>query len=415
MLSKSKVVNLFIIVILSLQEVRVNFLGLISGSELAILVLLPIMFLLLNKKNSAYNKNFLYTMAMFIVWFTGIIISDLYNSVTLSNFLKGIGHPLFILMCFLVFHIGLKSEHNLFRSILIGLLISAIIRSLSPSKIAEFRFGLYYVFLYLILVISYFKWAKYPKSIMVLILLLGLITLAFASRSNFIILFICVVILFVAYQRRNSSSYISVKSKQMIFFLVGAFLAITLIQNVYIFAVSQKVFDDRYQAKFEEQLDRGVPLIFSGRTEIYSSIAAIKDSPIFGHGSWAVNPKYTLLEMQAIGGRVEKNADLTRLNTHRIPAHSFILGTWVYSGLLAALFFVYFAIVLFRGILYFFNNINHPFAPTFIVLAITFVWHLLFSPLGVDKRIFVGLLLAVGGGMWSKFESEKKKSKILTK
>jgi hypothetical protein len=78
--------------------------------------------------------------------------------------------------------------------------------------------------------------------------------------------------------------------------------------------------------KYETQKSGAYGVLIGGRTEILSSVVAIKDSPIVGHGSWAKNCHYTdiLSEMRRKFGYFQgpENEDCL------IPTHSILLGAW---------------------------------------------------------------------------------------
>lgn len=143
--------------------------------------------------------------------------------------------------------------------------------------------------------------------------------------------------------------------------------------------------------KYEEQAAGKYGVLLGGRVELLGEIPAILDSPILGHGSWARDPFYQLLERQALirlGYRSLASNDINppSLREGEIPSHSYIFGAWVHAGILGAVFWTW--VLLFTGsTLLRVYPANVTLLPLAAFVALLMMWNILFSPVGLTSRI----------------------------
>ena len=78
-------------------------------------------------------------------------------------------------------------------------------------------------------------------------------------------------------------------------------------------------------------------MLVGGRPETLVAIQAIRDSPILGHGSYPVDPKYLALKsrIQYEHGYSDSD-DPEDIVDPVIPTHSHLTMAWVESGILGA-------------------------------------------------------------------------------
>ena len=119
-------------------------------------------------------------------------------------------------------------------------------------------------------------------------------------------------------------------------------------KGLYTYTVKQGWLGDDEMQKYEKQATEigtsALSLLMSGRSECWIALSAIKDKPFFGHG-------YKPPDFDGYAERwVEKYGDaldVRRMREQRmrgiksIPAHSHILGAWLYHGAGGLLFWVY--------------------------------------------------------------------------
>lgn len=134
-------------------------------------------------------------------------------------------------------------------------------------------------------------------------------------------------------------------------------------------------------------------VIAGGRAEIIASSRAILDSPILGHGSWAKDAKYVeaqrqgLTDLGILGGNQPTDPSL-------IPAHSYLMQSWVWAGLAGGLFWLAVAALALwlMGNLYALRVALSP----LIVFATTLqLWNIAFSPYSNTARLLAAFGIAV--------------------
>lgn len=395
-MNEDKKYNYLVFLISATSTFTVSFLGLVAVSELILLAILPWLIINDKKKSYSFNINFRSTVLMLLVWFLSVVISDLYNATPLSKFYKGIGQPLMIFVSFWSLCLLLKNSRSFFKYFLIGNIVSAIVNIFTNQVAAEnFRFGLFKVLTAIVFFVMYSIWTSHrKKNVYYLFLILAIIGFVSGGRSNGLIILIAVFILYYAETNRIKTTV----SKSKIFKILLLTVVVGWItQELYVFSVKSKLFPRDYQEKFESQLATGLPVILSGRTEFFGSSQAIIDSPIFGHGSWASNPKYLIIVLNKtfVTDEARREYLVETRGSSKIPSHSFIFGEWVEHGILGMIFFLFFGQRLFRLLLYILENSKKPEIPFLTYVLITYAWHLFFSPIGAEKRLFIVLILCL--------------------
>lgn len=393
----SKVYSFLTFLVGALSSINITVFGLISITELISVISFPILLLFYKNKFEAFSVNEKKVLGMIAIWTIAIVISDVLNQTPLKLFLKGIGHPIIILTLFFLFSRLLIQNCNLFfKYFILGQIFSSIFNYLT-NKIAQeyFRFGILGIIVAISFSLIYYFW-KRGSYIYSYIVLFMLMTLGFieGGRSSGLTLFLTIVLLMYSQKLNQNNATIGYRNIMKIasIFLVLGFA----IQETYVFAVKSKLFSQEYQTKFEAQLNTGLPLLLSGRTEIFSSLEAIQDSPFIGHGSWKKDLKYTNIYFQKQSMDVSTFDDTTKTyGFDKIPAHSFFFGAWVEHGILAALFFLFFGKILLNVLIFVVNSFKDASTPYLILLCLSYFWHLFFSPLGSDKRIFIALIFAL--------------------
>lgn len=138
--------------------------------------------------------------------------------------------------------------------------------------------------------------------------------------------------------------------------------------------------------KYETQKSGTYGVLIGGRTEILSSVIAIKDAPFIGHGSWAKNCDYIniLTELRRRFGYVQVPNDEDCL----IPTHSIFLGAWVEAGILGAIFWLWVGKTALNTLLALAQP-NVKFDPLITFYCFLFFWDLAFSPYGATSRFVV--------------------------
>jgi hypothetical protein len=173
-----------------------------------------------------------------------------------------------------------------------------------------------------------------------------------------------------------------------------------ILLQVYSFGASSGYFGDVAKEKFESQVmysGGAIDIILGGRAEALVSTIAIADSPIIGHGSWAKDYRYIamLIELRARYSEVNPNALSGEVFDGLIPSHSYLLGAWVESGIVGALFWIVIIGVSFFCVLPAAIKLGDWLGLLVIMLLPSLFWSIIFSPFGANVRVETAGVLAI--------------------
>lgn len=186
--------------------------------------------------------------------------------------------------------------------------------------------------------------------------------------------------------------------KQVGLSIFAVFFGIILINGFSALAISG-VMGQNLQSKAESQLARGSTYVYNwpmasfwapligGRVEMIVSTEAIKDSPILGHGSWAVDMKYVDLFSTYSGADV----DTQRLQNEYgesglIPTHSHFFGAWVDAGITGGVFWLVLLVLVIRALFVLLIR-PFPYKVIYAFFLIAFCWDVFFSPFDTGRRL----------------------------
>ena len=188
--------------------------------------------------------------------------------------------------------------------------------------------------------------------------------------------------------RRRESAGVHVSRGLKIALGTTALIGAISIYAGYSYAAAEGYLGDEARDKFETESSGQYGVLLGGRGELLSTIPAIIDSPIIGHGSWAHDVKYLVQMRQALALLRYKGAlEMTRdqLVEGLIPAHSFLLGAWVWAGFLGAVFWAWVWTLIVKAL-----SVVYPAAahllPLMAFFSVMLLWDILFSPFGLDRR-----------------------------
>ncbi len=127
-----------------------------------------------------------------------------------------------------------------------------------------------------------------------------------------------------------------------------------------------------------------------------AALSSIEQSPIIGHGSWAVDVRMELafrIAYYAIAGQSPDPSVAQRAD--KLP-HSQILSAWYEGGLLGISFFVYFGYLLIRYTIYCARTRMYNYmTPLYLFICLQSLWHLIMSPFGGSQRLVIAFAVAV--------------------
>jgi hypothetical protein len=388
----------------------INLVGSLPGDEIVVLLLLP--FLLINHGKRAFRREYVWFYVLLGGWLFGTIVGDLYLGTSLASKLKGIARVVFLALDFATLAMLIDRKT---RGFVVFFLADAVLLYLGALKfggasfLTEWKYGLAGTVTIPALLLSSYFFAKRRWGICVLIALgLAALNLHYAVRSQVgINLMAAVVVLPIAGVRKGQAGRAFGGAE---FFKLLIVLALTGgaaygANQVVKYAANHNYFDDQTQAKFESQSAGRLGVLVGGRPETLVAIRAILDSPIIGHGSFAVSQKY-LQMMQDIQYEYGYSGsdETVDLDNPGIPTHSHLTQAWVESGILGGIFWIYVLVLVGRMFVQTVLQRN-ALMPLYSYVAVSFTWDVLFSPMGSTDRLVAALVvllcydfLNAGGG-----------------
>ena len=227
----------------------------------------------------------------------------------------------------------------------------------------------------------------------------GVLVMVLGSRSGSIAYFMTAATLFYIWCLKGSArGRLQLNARFICSTFAVLLVGLSFAYFAYIYAAPSGIIGERQQEKFYDQSSTrfGVSplgLIASGRAEVVAGVLAALDNPILGLGSWPNIGEY-LTEAVDISGEEISEQQYQYFFTQRAAGHSIIIGTWFNNGTFALVFWLYFVLCMLRVLLFVIRRDN-LLSPFVIYLCYELSWALLFSPLNLYGRLWVGLFAAM--------------------
>jgi hypothetical protein len=370
--------------------IEVNIVGRLFVPEIVLLFVL----VFAATTNNLHVRKQATLIGLMAIWFIGQVLTDITRGTESDDFLRGWARIAFFLTNFVGLSILLSDRRSSMFSYLAGFAASGIIAYIYlPSEYAlsfPFKFGYGPSLAIFAVLLSWYLRALFPLQIGISItpvVLVSVLSILQGARSQGLILLLCAA---VTYSKSRLSRVKSTPLKAGILILT----AIAGVSAVY-FLYSALAVDgylgqeerDKYLLESSGELG-----LISGRAEIFSSLRAIRDAPIIGHGSWAKNAEYVLYLQDVLASYgVDMYYDETN---NVIPTHSHLFGSWVEAGIFGAICWAY--------VLYFIGKccsrvMKSESSIDVLVLYIIILmsWDILFSPFGAERRLIEAFNLVV--------------------
>ena len=375
----------------------VSIIGQLPGNEILLFPLLPV--LLLMHANRAFSREYRWFYVLVICWLFGTIVGDLYLGSPLANSIKGTARVVFFALDFIT--LAILINNNTRRLIIFQLSIFVqmffIIRFFRGDFLTQWKFGgSSIVTITALLISSYFYTRRRYWICFFIVLGVAGLNLIFAFRSQIATDFISAALILPIFARARTSGgptapFRNLLKIGLLLALAGgaAFLANQAIQ----LAADKGLFDESVTAKFKTQAGGKFGVLVGGRPETLVAIQAIRDSPIIGHGSFAVDPKYLKLKQDIEYENGYSDTDLPEdAEVESIPTHSHLTMAWVESGIFGGIFWIYVLVLTFRGVVAVSFN-RPPLAPLYSYLLLNFIWNVLYSPFGSVNRMWAAFFI----------------------
>jgi len=348
----------------------------------------------------------------------GLLIADLLNDTPPDSLIKGVGAYLifpttvaFISTCLDISQLWVAIN----TLVLVNLFRSDAFNEIGFTQ-DNFKFGYSFALVFALLSLTVLISRLFKGTSITTKYLSIFSTLAIALLGlwgNLRLLSLCAAIAYILSELFSSRLY-KVKSRNVdlkSLLLVALSAPLILIAVSIIFGllslVGFQIFlpfvNDNALEKTQIQSTGLLGIIFGGRSEIFSSILAWLDKPLYGWGSWAVDSdNYYRIQgarLQAAFGYEVDASNLYEILSRRgvekyIPTHSVILALLVWSGFFGVIpVYLYFSqslidlIAMSRRI----DSYSYPYLFSFVLG----IWNFLFSPFGYSNRVFMAYLFSI--------------------
>jgi hypothetical protein len=383
--------DFIVFLIPALQFVRLKVVGTLTGSDIVILLAFIVLFLSGEIRIKArIGRKFLILCSL---WLLSQIVTDLIKHSAFADYARGWSA---IGLTFIGFSVMFSLIYGSPRRITIytlGMIAGGLLASfVNPSELAEYdiwKFGLALPVTLSVLLIASRKEVR-EFGAFFLTASIGIVHFLLGSRSiGEFCLGAAVYILVAGYLQRKGFANRTLKNGTIAAIAVLGFIGLMGTYMGYQYAVISGMLGDDARKKFEEQSSGDYGVLLGGRVEMLSSVPAIIDSPILGHGSFARDPKYLLAEQQALAMMGYKGAgklDPDMLEEGLIPTHSHLLGSWVNAGILGGLIWAWVWLLACKMLLRVYPS-GVKLLPLAAYAAFDLLWEILFSPYGLQARV----------------------------
>lgn len=397
--------NIYALFVGLLTGIQIRLIGMVSLSEI---IIIPSVFFLIYKLNF-YIKNKYYkrVLILSLVWLASAILSDLFNQSSPTNTLKGIGYISIFIFC-LIFSYWLLYD-NIYRIkyFLIGYVVSNLIKlfifpsgsledtlqetnNLEEFYVVWFTYYIYPLILFIVLIL----YSRYRVITILFVFLIGVYALFSLSRSLFLIhTLVSVFLLYIGEVRDDNKLYKYKRiNNHILRNIIILICSLVVVKECYEYSASRGILGESAYNKYVAQKEKSEIGLLSGRKEFFIALYAIKNSPLLGFGSYALDKK-------GYGKQFLLEYDPTNIYIHKfgsdslIPSHSYIMGAWVYHGILGALFWVYIIYLLLLFIIKY-SLFDKKIIAYMFLMIFTFLWDIFFSP-GWGVRTYVALQISL--------------------
>ena len=335
-----------------------------------------------------------------LLWFLSAIITDIYRKSSLDDAVRGIFVLPFLFAVFVVAFALLWDDLMRVKWMVLGMAVSGIISifffrtqaligraaetGMQVEEIINFKLVYASVLMLVIGVITVFLFKRRPMLVVLILLGASFIYLLQGYRNGFLTLLLCAGGSWLSKDR-----FFTLRKLQENALLLVAIVAISGItaMEIYAYAVQKGWLGESELEKYKNQTDSSVGLL-EGRAQFIASMFAIRDSPILGHGSWAVDKSGYGADMYRYIDDKDKMEQYNRLAMKKapwIPTHSHLWQAWVWHGFLGGLFWIYTFILILQylktGL-----HLCRPLIAYNLLLFIGASWDLFFSPFSQRPR-----------------------------
>jgi len=327
-----------------------------------------------------------------LLWLCAQIVTDVIRQTPLEDWSRGWSKIVFFQLNFIALYLLLSKRRVRILFFSAGIAAGQILTYfLFPSAYAieePWKFGLGIPITLLFVLLSQTTAIKRLKhGTAILISVAALLNLLLGFRSLALICVATIVYLYInqrSHRLKNSYN----PSKWLVIKLIILFVGIGIVTaEAYKYADLNGWLREKDSKKYIQQSRGKYGVLLTGRPEFIASSVAILDSPFIGHGSWAKDPKYTLMVAYLLSDLGYTTSQNTENADTLIPSHSYLFGAWVESGIIGAAFWGWVWLLVMKA-LWKLHNAREKLLPLAAFICFNMLWDILFSPFGATGRMY---------------------------
>jgi hypothetical protein len=391
--------DVLIFLIPALQFIRLKFIGVLSGSDIAIVV--AFVTLLFNGRIRIKERRGRKFLILCSIWLLSQIITDLIRHTPFKDYARGwsaIGLTLMVFSAIFSLLYGNPRRITIYASGLVtGGLLACFI---NPNELLDsdfWKFGLCLPCTLLVLLIASRKDVRGHWPVL-LTAGIGIFNVIMGSRgAGQICLAAALYMVLTRYLQRRVAEHQTVKGTTIVMVAGSVVVGMFGIYWVYQYAAKSGKLGENARTKYETQSSGKYGVLLGGRVEMLASVPAVIDSPIIGHGSFAKDPKYLIIMRQALafmGYEGAEEGDAGELEEGAIPTHSHLMGAWVSAGILGALIWSWVWLLAGKMLLRTYP-VGIKLFPLGSFAAIQLLWDIVFSPYGAQMRLITPFYVVI--------------------
>lgn len=373
----------------ALSQTQIQIVGYIGISELAMLFIGP--FLIYKNWDLLKRDGFGTVIVLAGLWAASAIATDLYRGTYTSSMLKGVAAPLSVMMMVPCFYLLLRDDIRRMKWAILGFCVTTflsiyvvqtgvttMVAQLSgiTAKEAALQYKLANMSLILnvAFLVPMLGYLRMPMVAVLVTFAAAVVALLEGGRSSFMSTLLSCVMLVFALGNKSQIRYITRRTLLLLLVMIATVLVSKL---GYKYAAESGWMGDVELKKYEQQSASRIGLM-SGRYEFLAVALAVRDSPILGHGSWALDyVGYDEHAREIVG----EEAAPASTGIGYIPSHSHIMCAYVWHGILGAVFWIYVLGVLWHVFRHDMGVVPELYGWLAVMLP-SMLWNILFSPFG---------------------------------
>lgn len=376
----------FIIGLFSFIKIRI--LGTLGISEILIIGLY---IGLINPFSFLENKNVVHLYGMTFLWLLGVFISDQLNGTPIIDSLKGLFNVIFLLLLIPFVYWALYDKPSRMLFFWLGTGISSLIgfyfQKVPSLNLYEAEVWSVYAYYPLCIAISGLLYYNQKRFLSYLFIeSFAIWSLWHMSRNVFLCMTIGVCLLIFMTNLKYLEFYDRIrflKDKCLILILILCF-SIFSIGYGYEYLASHKILGERAYQKYIMQHNSELGLL-SARGDFFQSLELVSKKPIIGYGSYA-KANSNMLTYYSLDEKEFSKDEI-------LPGHSYLMGGWVYAGILGLIFWLYILRLIFK-FLYIGLAYDLKLMGINILLICMMLWNIFFSPFS-DRLNFLFFIMSL--------------------